>query len=89
MKKRQVNKTVLIQCEGLTEKHYINEIKLSNEFRNITIRPDIGGRTDPLGVIEAAIRGYESNNYDKVYILIDYDKPDEVKKSSGASGELH
>lgn len=67
---------ILIVCEGQTEEAYFTAVKAfygRSAALNFKITRD---RSDPVKVVEKGIRDNKNNDFDRVFCIIDGDKPD-------------
>lgn len=69
---RPPKKTMLIICEGETEKIYFENLKAVERKAEVNIKPELSGhRTDCLSIVEKAIR--HRDNFDQVWCVFDLD----------------
>lgn len=69
---RPPKKTLLIICEGETEKIYFENLKAAERKTEINLKPELPGhRTDCLNIVERAIK--QKDNYDQVWCVFDLD----------------
>ena len=69
---------VLVVCEGHTEENYFSNVKtsyLNKATMNVQIRR---ARSDPVKLVERAIQLNKVGDYDRVFCVLDGDKPDRV-----------
>jgi hypothetical protein len=69
---RPPKKTMLIICEGETEKIYFENLKAAERKTEINLKPELPGhRNDCLGIVENAIK--QKDDYDQVWCVFDLD----------------
>lgn len=69
---RPPKKTMLIICEGETEKIYFENLKAAERKTEINLKPELPGpRNDCLGIVEKAIK--KKDEYDQVWCVFDLD----------------
>ncbi len=83
-------KRVLIVSEGgKTEPNYFREVRKEERYQSFDIGLFIGGKNDPVGVIEKGISAYkEDSEYDIVFCLIDEDKHQKFKQALARAKEF-
>ncbi|VGE60534.1 Uncharacterised protein [Klebsiella quasipneumoniae] len=83
-KKKEINRTKLIMCEGVSDRAFIERLKILYHVRNcgFSVRLDDAGGGGPKSAILAAINSYGS--FDKKYVFIDSDIPIPVDAKSAA-----
>ena len=69
---RPPKKTMLIICEGETEKIYFENLKAAERKTEINLKPELPGhRNDCLSIVEKAIK--RKGDYDRVWCVFDLD----------------
>lgn len=85
---RQLQRAVvLIVCEGHTEETYFSAVKLSFRKKtalNVQIRRE---RSDPVKLVEKSIQLNANGDYDRVFCVLDGDKPDRVAQARKRIGK--
>lgn len=67
---------ILIVCEGQTEEAYFRAVKACYR-RSTTVNIKIArDRSDPVRVVEKGIRDNKNSDFDRVFCVVDGDKPD-------------
>jgi hypothetical protein len=69
---RPPKKTMLIICEGETEKIYFENLKAAERKTEINLKPELPGqRNDCLSIVEKAIK--QKDDYDHIWCVFDLD----------------